>query len=88
MEAIFSARFVPRFYKEDQLPLWASPSRVRVESLKKEIEREKGSVQAYSCDKCEASSCVQKQFGNPEEGELPPLEANTKQHSEDRDWEH
>jgi hypothetical protein len=28
------------------------------------------------------------QFGNPEEGERPPLEAVTKQRSEDCDWEH
>jgi hypothetical protein len=28
------------------------------------------------------------QFGNPEEEERPPLEAATKQRSEDRDWEH
>jgi hypothetical protein len=28
------------------------------------------------------------QFGNPEEGKRPPLEAATKQHSVDCDWEH
>jgi hypothetical protein len=28
------------------------------------------------------------QFGNQEEGERPPLQAATKQRSEDCDWEH
>jgi hypothetical protein len=36
----------------------------------------------------EAGSWGRGQFGNPEEGERPPLEAATKQHSKDRDWEY
>jgi hypothetical protein len=37
------------------------------------------SVQTYSCEKWEAGSWDRGQFGNPEEGERPPLEAATKQ---------
>jgi hypothetical protein len=36
----------------------------------------------------ETGSWGRGQFGNPEEGERPPLEAATKHRSEDRDWEH
>jgi hypothetical protein len=29
---------------------------------------------------------AKRQFGNPDKGELPLLQAATKQHSEDHDW--
>jgi hypothetical protein len=36
-------------------------------------------VESYSCGKWEAGSWGRGQFGNPEEGERPPLKAATKQ---------
>jgi hypothetical protein len=46
------------------------------------------SAESCSCEMWEADSWGRWQFGNPEEGERPPLEAVTKQPGEDTtDWE-
>jgi hypothetical protein len=78
LEAVFSVRSVLRLYNEGQLPLWASLSSVRVD---------RGSA-GRQLKVAEAGSWGRRQFGNPEKGKRPPLEAATKQRSEDRDWEH
>jgi hypothetical protein len=49
-------------------------------------ERERESADRQSVEGC--GSWGRRQFVNPEKGEHPPLEAVTKQRSEDRDWEH
>jgi hypothetical protein len=74
---VFAVRYAPRLYNNDQLPLPVSPSR--------ESERESAGTQLRVA---EAGSWGREQFGNPDEGERPPLEAATKQRSEVRDWEH
>jgi hypothetical protein len=37
------------------------------------------SVECYCCEKWESGNRIWEQFGNPEKGESPPLEAATKQ---------
>jgi hypothetical protein len=73
---VFTVRSVPRQYNEDQLPFRVSPDRVGVESLQAD-----GQLRV-------AVAGARGQLENPEEGERPPLEAVSKQRSEDRDWEH
>jgi hypothetical protein len=76
LEVVFSVRSVQRLYNENHLPL----------PVERERERDcRQTVEIYSCEKCEAGSGGWGEFGNPEKGERWPLEAATKQHSEDRD---
>jgi hypothetical protein len=58
LEAVFSVRFLPSLYNEDQLFLPVSPSRVQVETLEKNQERvcSRQSVENCSCEKLEAGS--------------------------------
>jgi hypothetical protein len=72
--AVFYLRSVSRLGNKDKLPLAVSPSRVWV-------ERELAGSQLRGAAGC----CVRGHFGDPDEGERPPLEDVTKQRSEDRD---
>jgi hypothetical protein len=62
-----------------------SPSRVQVKS--QSVERE-GLQAVNQLRVAETCSWGRGQFGDPEEGECLPLEAATKQYSEDHDWEY
>jgi hypothetical protein len=69
---VFSTQFMQKCYKQDKLEITVR------ESL------------GFSCELLllEAGSWGREQFGNPEEGARPPLEAATKQRQWRRDFEH
>jgi hypothetical protein len=73
LEAVFSVRSVPILYNEDQLALSASRETVCRQA------------DSWGFQLWAAGSWGRGQFGNPDEGERPPLEAATKQRSENRD---
>jgi hypothetical protein len=74
---VFSTRSVPRCYKQHKWGVRQLVSGVR--ELVGELAR--GLLRFSRCELLlsEARSCGRGQFGNPEEGERPPLEAATKQ---------
>jgi hypothetical protein len=69
LDAVFSVRSVPRFYKEDQLEL---------QGLVRGSEGRQ-SVKSCSCEKWEVGCWSRGQFENPKEEECPQLEEATKQ---------